>query len=398
MNTVFSPADGNWQLPEGVHEYLPAQAARNERLRREVLDRMQVWGYRLVEPPLVEFTESLLTGSGRDLDLQTARVTDQLSGRMLGVRADMTPQVARIDAHRLRESGPTRLCYAAPVLRARPQTTPRPRLQLQMGAELYGAADIEADIEVASLMLETVAGCGIDNLHLDLGHVGVFTALARRADLPADAEQALFDALQRKAVGDIEQQLSSLDVDDRLATALSSLVRLNGNAGDVLEQARELLAAGGDDLEQALAELQRIAERLAAAHPDVTLHLDLAELRGFRFHTGPVFAVFAPGFGMELARGGRYDDIGRAFGRARPATGFSADLYLLAQQGHRDAEVGNCILAPGSPGQDAALDQEVQRLRASGQSVQYALGGEPPAHDQQLLADGNTWRVVTPSD
>ncbi len=385
-----------WLLPEGIEELLPPEAERLEGVRRRLLDQFSAWGYRLVIPPLVEYLESLLTGTGNDLDLKTFKLTDQLTGRLMGVRADMTPQVARIDAHRLNQAGPTRLCYLGTVLQTRPSTHGGTRSPMQVGAELYGHAGPAADQEVLRLMVETLRGAGLERVYLDLGHVGIYRALARRAGLAGDTENRLFDALQRKAVPEIDTILAEADADDRAAAALlRRLVDLNGGP-EVLAEAEQVLAAAGDDVLAALANLRQVAGAVAGRQ-DVEIHVDLAELRGYHYHTGVVFAAFVPGQGQAVAQGGRYDDIGRVFGRARPATGFSVDLRgVLALVAAEPAPIRG-IFAPWSD--DPALAEMVAELRRGGDRVIQQLPEQPGGAadlgcDRQLSLENGRWQVV----
>jgi ATP phosphoribosyltransferase regulatory subunit len=373
MVDPFIARDERWLLPEGIEELLPEQAERVERLRRDLLDLFAGWGYRLVIPPIIEHLESLLVGTGRDLELQTFKLTDQLTGRLLGVRADMTPQVARIDAHRLKSTAPTRLCYVGPVLLTRPQGFARTRSPFQVGAELYGHGGIDSDVEILQLMVETLKAAGLSQPHIDLGHVGVFRGLAREAQLSAEQEQVLFDALQRKAQPEIKAYLDGLAISPDYRRMLTALVKLNGDDA-VLAMARETLRAAGGAVCQALDNLEQIAQLARRKMPDIALHFDLAELSGYHYQTGVVFAAFVPGHGQEIARGGRYDDIGRAFGGARPATGFSTDLETLIMLSPRQKEQTGSILAPNV--EDPALDAVVAKLRRQGQRVCMELPGQ----------------------
>lgn len=363
-----------WLLPAGIDELLPPQARVMERLRRELLDLYASWGYELVVPPFIDYLDSLLTGTGQDLDLQTFKLTDQMSGRLLGVRADMTPQVARMDAHHLRRDTPTRLCYLGTVLHTRSDGLASTRSPMQIGAEIYGHAGIESDTEILRLILLTLRAAGIGESYLDLGHVGIYRGLARQAGLSPSQELALFDALQRKAVPEIESLIDAFGVRGAPARMLAVLAELNG--GDALARAATLLAAADPPVREALDYLHRLAEELGHWLPEVSVHYDLAELRGYRYKTGAVFAAFVPGWGLEVARGGRYDDIGRVFGRARPAVGFSADLKGLLRHGRRaeDETVDGAILAPWTA--DPALREVVDGLRASGRRVIHALPGQ----------------------
>ena len=386
-----------WLLPDGIEEVLPPEAARIETARRRVLDLFQRWGYELVITPHVEFLESLLTGAGQDLDLKTFKVIDPLSGRQMGLRADITPQVARVDAHTLRREGPSRLCYAGSVLHAKPQALATSRSPIQLGAELYGDRSAAADLEVISLMLNTLGLVDVPDLHMDLGHVGIYRGLARAAGLAEDAEQRLFDALQRKAMDEIAALTGN--VEPMLASMLRALARLCGGR-EVLDAARAALARAPAAVLSALDDLTRIADQLAMRFPQLPLYFDLGELRGYHYHTGVVFAVFVPGVGQSIAQGGRYDDIGADFGRARPATGFSTDLKTLVSLGNAElVKSAGGIWAPCST--DMALWQAVCRLREQGERVVQALEGQQSdaarvtGCDRQLEMQGGTW-VVAP--
>lgn len=374
--------EARWMLPQGIEEVPPLQARIMESLRRELLDLYRAWGYELVIPPFVDFLESLLTGTGQDLELQTFKLTDQTSGRLLGVRADMTPQVARMDAHSLRRDTPTRLCYLGTVLHTRPDGFAGTRSPMQIGAEIYGHSGIESDIEVLRLVLETLRTAGVEGCYLDLGHVGIFRGLARQAGLDARQEHALFDALQRKSVPEIEQMVSDLHVDASVARMLVALAELSGD--DALSRAERLLVGADADVHAALDYLRRLADELHRFLPEVSVHYDLGELRGYHYKTGVVFAAFAPGWGLEIARGGRYDAIGQVFGRARPAVGFSTDLKGLIRLGRgleqRYRET-SAVYAPWSS--DPKLLARVSELRASGRRVITALPGDE--HDPRLL-------------
>ncbi len=366
MADPFIARDERWLLPEGIEELLPEQAERLERLRCDLLALFGGWGYRLVIPPIIEHLESLLVGTGRDLELQTFKLTDQLTGRLLGVRADMTPQVARIDAHRLKSAAPTRLCYVGQVLLTRPQGFARTRSPFQVGAELYGHGGIDSDVEILQLMVETLRIAGLSQPHIDLGHVGVFRCLAREAQLDAEQEQVLFDALQRKAQPEIKAYLEGLAIAPDYRRMLTALIKLNGN-GSVLAEARETLRAAGNDVREALDNLEQIAKLARRKMPDIALHFDLAELSGYHYQTGVVFAAFVPGYGQGIARGGRYDDIGRAFGGARPATGFSTDLETLIMLSPQLKTQHGSIFAPSV--EDSALHEAIAKLRRQGQRV-----------------------------
>jgi len=378
-----------WQLPDGVEEVLPAQAELVERLRRQLLDLYRSWGYQLVIPPLMEFTESLLIGLGQDLDLLTFKLTDQFSGRTMGVRADITPQVARIDAHSLAEQGVTRLCYAGSTLHARPKSLMASRSPIQLGAELYGDNSLAADVEVVRLMLTTLEAAGLADITLDLGHVGVYEAVLATANLSADQEKTVFDALQRKSVPDL--QLALAGEEQGIADLIIALVGLHGDE-TVLADARELFAEKASAALPAVDALQEVAIAVRRQHPGLDIYFDLAELRGYHYHTGIVFAAYVPGHGQALANGGRYNDVGAVFGRARPATGFATDLKaLMTLLPATDAGQG-AISMPDAD--DPALAAKVNELRAAGEIVINALGAEAnPRCDQELVLEAGQWQV-----
>ncbi|MCW8904060.1 ATP phosphoribosyltransferase regulatory subunit [Sedimenticola sp.] len=389
--------NAHWLLPEGIDELLPPKALQLERIRRDLLDLFDSWGYDLVQPPIIEYLESLLTGTGGDLDLCTFKLTDQITGRTLGIRADITPQAARIDAHQLRREAPTRLCYVGTVLNTRNDDFAGSRSPLQIGAELYGHSGVESDHEILCLMLKALERAGIDNVYLDLGHVGIFRALAQESGLDKQQELALFDALQRKAVPEIEALLDGCKLGDDARRRLASLASLSGD--DALERARKSLAGAGAEVQSALEQLERLAALLVERRPDVPVHFDLAELRGYHYHTGVVFAAFVPGLGQEIARGGRYDDIGKLFGRARPACGFSADLKMLMRLGSaKNLNETTGIFAPAE--NDSALRQRVEELRAEGRRVVIALPGQTGDAGtmycgEALVKQGDNWVVKT---
>ncbi|GAB3679187.1 ATP phosphoribosyltransferase regulatory subunit [Salinisphaera aquimarina] len=362
-----------WLLPEGVQEMVPPESWRLESARRQLLDLYWRWGYDLIRPPLIEYLESLLTGAGHELDLQTFKLTDQLNGRMMGVRSDMTTQATRIDAHRLQAVGPARYCYIGSILRTRPEEPGGSRSPLQLGAEKFGDAHIESDLEIVSLMLETLALMGIDNACLDLGHVAIYRRLVQCAGVTPDFEPVLFDVVQRKSRPDLDSLRAAGRIDERAHAWFSQLIDFNGPAS-VLADARASLAGIDAEIDAALTRLDEMVALLAAHYPDMPVFLDLAELRGYRYKTGLLYAAFAPGLGRELARGGRYDDVGAAFGRPRPATGFSADLNLLAALGSFDSlERQGGIHAPA--GADAELLASIRHLRAQGERVIVATPG-----------------------
>lgn len=385
--------DDRWLLPEGIEEALPAQARRLEVSRRQLVDLYEQWGYEMVMPPFIEFLESLLTGTGQDLDLQTFKLTDQISGRMMGVRSDLTPQVARIDAHRLNRDEPSRLSYIGTALKTRSDGFAGSRSPLQIGAELYGHDGVSADIEIISLLLESLANCSIDKVMLNLGHVGILNGIAAKAGLTEQQKSTFFEILQRKAVTEVDSWLNEMDLGEESEEALRSLALLAGGA-DVLGKARDLLKGHGEEVLSCIERLENIATTLETAYPNVALHFDLSELRGYHYETGVVFAVYVEGQGKEIARGGRYDGIGEAFGRSRAAVGFSADLKRLMRLSPNEyPDSRKRIFAP-----QAVPAATVAQLRAQNDIVVRALGaeGESPAAmncNYQLVEENGDWVV-----
>lgn len=380
----------NWLLPEYIQDMLPDEAWRVEQMRARLLGLLRQSGYQLVAPPLLEYVESLLIDDSADMELRTFKLVDQLSGRTLALRADITPQVARIDAHLLNRQGVTRLCYAGSVLHTQPVGLTRTRELQQIGAELYGHAGLESDLEIQHLLLQSLALLGIRDVHLDLGHVAVFRALVHHANLDKTLEGELFTALQSKDTAAIQSLVQPLGTEVRQALLL--LPTLYGNCDDVLSRARAQLP---DYLEirAALDDLQAVASRL---QPLVgTVGIDLADLRGYHYHSGMVFAAYHTGSHDAIALGGRYDDLGKSFGRARAATGFSMDLRQLYRLLPAESDkLGIC--APHLD--DGALQGEIARLRAAGETVVVDLLGDRALYaelqcDRELvLRDGN-WQL-----
>ncbi len=387
--------DERWLLPEGIEEVLPREARVLEALRRKLLDSYDSWGYELVMPPFIEYLESLLTGTGNDLDLQTFKLTDQLSGRMMGIRADMTPQVSRIAARHLQQAAPLRLCYMGSVIKTRPDSFANSRSPLQIGAELYGHSGVESDVEILCLMTETLHQAGIGDPYIDLGHVGIYRGLAEQAGLNVEQESRLFDALQRKARTEIEACLHDWKLNDEIAAMLLALVDLNGGE-ETLRQANIKLKAAAGPVQTALENLAAIAEELRRRQPDLNLHFDLAELRGYHYHTGVVFAAYVAGRGLAIAQGGRYDDIGEVFGCARPATGFSTDLKVLIETAET-IPAPRAIFAPA--GSDPAMLKYIGELRQQGERVIQALPGQQGdaaamGCEREIVNQGGSWTVV----
>jgi len=387
-----------WLLPDGVHEVLPDQAQYLEELRRNLLDMYRSWGYELVFPPFIEFLDSLLSGTGADLDLQTFKLTDQLTGRLMGVRADITPQVARIDAHQLQRKEPTRLCYSGTVLHTKPDGFSRSRAQLQTGAELYGYAGIAADIEIFSLMIETLRLVDITNFYIDVGHVGIYRGLMEEAKLPKETEQNLFAALQIKSTDEILAVLQTADISNSLKEMLENLVHLQGDSS-VLITAKKILKNANQTVQNALQDLEFLLENMPNFVKE-KLHLDLAELSGYSYHTGLIFAGYVPQHGSALIRGGRYDHVGEAFGRARPATGFSTDLMALAAYRTQPFEQQKIFAPDSEMGDSVQLAQMILTLRAQGQSVicelpQQVGDARALSCTHQLVWQNQAWAVVS---
>jgi ATP phosphoribosyltransferase regulatory subunit len=358
-----------WLLPENIADVLPSEARKIEELRRALLDRFRTYGYEMVMPPLLEYLESLLTGGGADLNLRTFKLVDQLSGRTLGLRADTTPQVARIDAHLLNRQGVTRLCYAGSVLHTRPRGLHATREQIQIGAEIYGHAGLEADLEVQQLMLDVLRLAGIEHVRLDLCHAGVLLALFERDPQAAARGETLYEALAGKDVPRIAELTH--DLEPSVRDALRALPSLYGDAS-VLELARQRLPQW-PAITRALDDLAFLAAHAEGAQAAI----DLADLRGYAYHSGVMFSAYVDGVPNALARGGRYDHVGQAYGRARPATGFSLDLREVARISPIEAR-SSAILAPWK--HDEVLRERVAALRDAGEVVIQAL----PGHDHAL--------------
>lgn len=385
-----------WLLPDGVEDILPPLAGQIESLRRDVMDTCQRWGYQLVIPPLIEYLESLFTGTGHNLQLQTFKLTDQLTGRMMGVRADMTPQAARIDAHTLGQEGVTRLCYAGHILHTRPKHMLTGRTPVQAGCELFGSASEAADLEIINLMLETLRVAGLPEVHLDLAHVAIYETLIDEAGFDRDTSAAIFDAMGRKSGPELDKLLGHCPTGSAGAR-LRELARVSGGP-EALDEARSILQGGSDNLSAALDQLGRIAEMLEQSYPDISYGFDFCELRGYSYHTGVVFAAYVPGHGDSVAKGGRYDAIGSDFGRSRPATGFSLDIRALVALGERPAGSANAVWAPAD--EDPALEEVITSLRQT-DTVVRALPedshADPSARgcDRKLVKEGDRW-VVQP--
>jgi ATP phosphoribosyltransferase regulatory subunit len=386
-----------WLLPEDIADILPAEAAKVEALRRLLLDLYQSYGYELVTPPLIEFLDSLLTGTGSDLNLQTFKLVDQLSGRTLGLRADMTPQVARIDAHLLNRHGVTRLCYAGSVVHARASITSSSREELQVGAEIYGCASLNADFEAISLLLQTLRLAGLERVYLDLSHAGVLAGILADLSLAPEQMETLYGLLQTKDRPSLATWSQALPTD--CAKALLALTHLNGPSSEVLKKARqgEFALPNNLKVQESLLQLEALLTSIAELEPATEISIDLADLRGYQYHTGVMFAAYIADLAQPIARGGRYDQVGAAFGRARPATGFSLDLLTLASLSKASA-LRLAIRAPWV--NDSALEAQIMQLRQAGEVVIQVKEGEVFLStqyrcDRELVQQGKNW-VVTP--
>ncbi len=375
----------NWLLPENIADILPSEARKIEELRRVLLDNFRLYGYELVMPPMLEYIESLLTGAGQDMDLRTFKLVDQISGRTMGLRADMTTQVARIDAHLLNRRTVTRLCYAGSVLHTKPSGLHATREPLQIGAEIYGHAGLEADAEIQELVLACLALAHVKDVRLDMCHVGVLRALLAADPLAKAQENTLYALLEAKDLPSIDKLSKNFSPEVRAA-----LMDLPGLYGDisVIQKARAVLPAF-EGIQTALDELEHLVRLTGATH----VTIDLADLRGYHYHSGVMFNVFVPGLPNAVARGGRYDHVGEAFGRSRPATGFSLDLRELARL-LPSAERKDAIRAPW--GSDPALRAKIVELRSEGEIVIQSLPGHENEQDEfdcnrALIFDAGKW-------
>jgi len=376
----------NWVLPEYIEDILPAEARGIESLRARLLELFRVHGYELVIPPLLEYTESLLTGTGHDMDLRTFKLVDQLSGRTMGVRADITPQVARIDAHLLNREGVTRLCYCGSVLHTLPAGLTSTREPLQIGAEIYGHAGIESDLEIQRLLAQALKLCKLPDVRLDIGHVAVFRALAQRSGAGPDLEAELFAGLQAKDAAALNALTKGLDKAPRRAILL--LPELYGGREVIARARRELPKYA--EITRALAELDRLT-----ATEDIPVSIDLADLRGYHYHSGVAFAAYCARLPNAIALGGRYDGVGKAFGRARPATGFTLYLLELARLAPAEPARGY-IRAPQLS--DAGLDAAIAKLRRAGEVVIQDLPGHGKQSDEgrctrELVKQKGKWQL-----
>jgi ATP phosphoribosyltransferase regulatory subunit len=380
-----------WLLPEHIADVLPVEAQRIEELRRKLLDRAHAYGYELIAPPMLEHLESLLSGTGSALDLRSFKLVDQLSGRTLGLRADTTIQAARIDAHLLNREGTTRLCYCGPVLHTRPSGLYATREPLQFGAEVFGHAGLEADLEVLELAIDSLQLAGVAAPVLDLADARILRGVLAGVPLEAQALTAIVEALSRKDAAGLAERSARLPGTTR--EALGALLALYGG-DEVLAAARERLPAR-PLVQEAIQQLEWLGRQLQATHPAVRLGFDLSDMSGYAYYSGPRFAVYGAGATDALARGGRYDEVGAAFGRNRPAAGFSLDLKALAALGPA-APAAAAILAPW--GEDPALRAAVRALRDAGEIVVASLPGQAVEAtvfdcDRELVQAAGRWVV-----
>ena len=387
-----------WLLPDGVEEVLPADAGKLELIRRDLLDLYRSWGYQFVITPLIEYLDSLLVGSSHDLDLQTFKITDQLSGRMMGIRADITPQVARIDAHCLDKEGPVRLCYSDNVLHTKPRGIVTSRVPIKIGAELYGHSSSNCDVEMICLMYESLNMLEINDIHIVLGHVGIFRKLVQEANLEKTQEQDLFESVQRKAFDEVDDKIRRFVSDRKIVDMISSLIRLSGDES-TLTTALKQFSKAPRSVRAELEELESVTKKLKERLPKMNLCFDLCELRGYQYHTGIVFAAYSPDYGRAISKGGRYDHIGEVFGRARPASGFDSDLKVLAKLSSKTFEEKKGIIAPDIL--DQRLQVFVDKLRANGEIVinnldKGTLEGKTLEElncDRRLVNEDGSWIV-----
>lgn len=382
-----------WLLPDGVEDILPSQAKRLEEVRRRLLDLFSTWGYDYVIPPMIEYLESLLTGTGRDLDLKTFKVVDFLTGRTMGVRADITPQVARIDAHSLNSDGVARLCYAGTVVQAQADSMLANRTPLSVGAELFGDSTSKADTEIVSLMIESLKSLGFDAVHVDLGNVDIFRQLMSGFALNTDQQELLFEAVQRKSIAEIGERCEAFGLSEGDSLLLTQLPGLTGS-NSVLERARSLFKAH-EGILASIDNLQQVSDTIAGRFTDLDVYFDLSELRGYAYHTGMVFAAYVDASRSVVAKGGRYDHIGQVFGReARGATGFSIDVRGLAEKVMLPEASRKCVWIPDvPPGEEGSLWQQIQQLRAEGYIV--VESGQPDGFDHHLDFLNGQWQLVS---
>lgn len=369
----------HWLLPDGVDESLPYEAAGIETLRRSILDNFSRWGYQLVIPPVIEYVDSLLAGMGEDLDLQTFKVIDQGTGRLIGIRADMTPQITRIDSHRMPTKFPQRLCYVGPVAHTVSEKFAGSRNPLQIGAELFGHSGVESDAEIITLLVECLAIANISSLTLEVTHIGVLRGICAAASFTPEFEDLLLEALVKKDRTSLVELLENEDVDDSISRTLILLLDLNGGV-ETIKEAQEVFSGLSDSVSSAINELAALCDLLCRRIPEVDLHVDFAELRGYRYHSGIMFAAYVPQMGRAIAWGGRYDEIQKLLGRDRGATGFSTDLKVLETFLLKDRRLASSITAPS--GNEEKLLSAIKTYRDEGYVVVQELPGQVRGENQ----------------
>lgn len=382
-----------WLLPEHIADVLPVEARRIEELRRRLLDRAHAYGYELIAPPMLEHLESLLSGTGHELDLRTFKLVDQLSGRSLGLRADTTIQAARIDAHLLNRAGVTRLCYCGPVLHTRPSGLYATREPLQFGAEVFGHGGLEADLEVLDLAVDCLHLAGVAEPVLDLADARILRGVFAGLPLDAITLTEIVETLSRKDASGLAARSARLPAEVR--EALGALLQLYGGE-EILAAARERLPAR-PQVQDAIEQLAWLGSHLQSAHPAVRVGFDLSDMSGYAYYSGPRFALYGTGATDPLARGGRYDEVGSAFGRNRPAAGFSLDLKALAAVGRPAPAAAAAIQAPWA--EDATLRAAVRALRDAGETVVAVLPGHAVDAagfncDRELIQVAGRWAVT----
>ena len=383
-----------WLLPEGVDEILPPRAILLEQMCRKLIDLFSSWGYEFVIPPMMEYLESLLTATGEDLDLQTYKITDQLSGRLMGIRADITPQVARIDAHLLKRNIPTRLCYLGSVLHSRTNNSGDSRSPLQLGAELFGHEGVSSDIEIVKLMLATLDAVRISNICLDVGHIGIFRSLISKSQLNSMQESEVFEIVKRKAKDELKIFYKKLKINDDSSKAMLDLIDLHGDVG-ILDDAIHAFDKLSPDIRKYVNEVKTLTDSIIDKF-DVSINIDLSELRGYNYHTGMIYTAFVPNEGKGIAFGGRYDDIGSAFGKARPATGFSTDVKQLLELQNISEDTPDKIFAPVDD--NDSLHKKITELREQGKIVIQELEGQNATAkemncSQTLVCENDQWVI-----
>ena len=383
--------DKYWLLPEGVDESLPYEASGIESLRRSMLDNFSRWGYQLVIPPLIEYVDSLLAGGAEDLDLQTFKVVDRVTGRLIGLRADMTPQLTRIDTHRMPTKSPQRLCYAGPVAHTFSEKFAGSRNPLQIGAELFGHSGVESDAEIITLLVNSLLIANIRSLTLEVTHIGIFRGICSAASFTHEFEDQVLEALVKKDRTSLTEMLEGEGVDSVVMTNLLLLIDLNGDL-DIINEARKKFSSLPESVSEAIEELAALCDLLKQFIPEVELHVDLAELRGYRYHSGIMFAAYVPEMGRSIAWGGRYDGVQKQLGRDRGATGFSTDLRILEQFLEKDERFETVVIAPS--GNDKKLLAAMGRYRKEGYTVIQSLPGQSDEWNQLSIE----FRLVSRND